>query len=173
MLRYKQGPAKLKEDLNFTFSMSGGGQAGAIKGDVSGLLDITDAGAGRLKLAVSFLEVRAFDMSGAMKPEAKDGKPPIDPKTKLLTATGARVIDLLGETVKDATKALPENAKKKTEGEETKDDGDMSEFSSFLGLPPELPSEGLVVGKPLKVSKEDKENLFGQMEIDDLHVDQS
>ena len=79
-------------------------------------------------------------------------------------AKGARIVDLLGDTDKAATKALPENAPKKEGTPE--DEFDVSGFGSFLGLPPELPKDGLVEGKPLKVSKEDTENFFGAFEID-------
>lgn len=163
VLRYKPGPAKIKEDLKVSFSASGGGQGGEMKADITGLLDLTDAGTDKLKLAYSILDVRQFELSGGMKPEPKDGKPVPDLKAKLKEATGARIIDLLGDTDKDATKALPENAPKK-EGE-PKDELDMSSFGSFLGLPSEMPKDGLVEGKPVKVSKEEKENVFG-LEID-------
>jgi len=163
VLRYKPGAAQLKEDLKVSFSASGGGQGGEMKADITGLLDIADAGANKLKVAFSVLEVRQFELTGGMKPEAKDGKPVPDLKAKLQEAKGARVIDLQGETDKAATKALPENAPKK-EGEKA-DDFDMSSFGSFLGLPSEMPKDGLVAGKPVKVSKEEKENVFG-LEID-------
>lgn len=163
VLRYKPGPAKIKEDLKVSFTASGGGQGGEMKADITGLLDLTDAGTDKLKVAYSILDVRQFELSGGMKPEPKDGKPVPDLTAKLKEAKGARVIDMLGETDKAATKALPENAPKK-EGE-AKDDLDMSSFGSFLGLPSEMPKDGLVEGKPVKVSKEEKENVFG-LEID-------
>ena len=162
VLRYKAGPVKLKENLTVSFAASGNGQSGEMKADITGLLDISAASPDKLKVAFSILEVRQFDLVGSMKPEAKDGKPAPDLKAKLQAATGARVVDLLGDADKDATKALPENAKK--EGAKP-DEDDMSSFGSFLGLPPELPKDGLAEGKPLKISKEDKENVFG-LEID-------
>lgn len=161
VLRYKPAASKLKEDLNVTFTMSGGGQNGTMKADITGLLDISPSGAERLRVGFSVLDVRAFELTGAMKPEPKDGKPVPDLKAKLLTATGARVINLLGDADDAATKALPENSKKADD----KDELDMSSFGSFLGLPPEMPTAGLVEGTPLKVSKEEKENFFG-FEID-------
>ncbi len=163
LLRYKPAATKLKENLNVSFSITGGGQAASMKADITGLLDISPSGAERLRVGFSVLEVRALELTGGMKPEAKDGKPAPDAKASLLAATGARIVDLLGDTDKDATKALPEN-QKKPEGKE--DEVDMSSFGSFLGLPPEMPKDGLVEGKPLKVSKEEKENFFGGMEID-------
>jgi len=163
VLRYKPGPAKIKEDLKVSFSASGGGQGGEMKADITGLLDLSDAGTDKLKVAYSILDVREFELSGGMKPEPKDGKPVPDLKAKLKEAKGARIIDMLGDTDKAATKALPENAPKK-EGEPA-DELDMSSFGSFLGLPSEMPKDGLVEGKPVKVSKEEKENVFG-LEID-------
>jgi hypothetical protein len=163
VLRYKSGPAKIKEDLKVTFTGSGGGQGGEMKADITGLLDLSDAGTDKLKLAFSILDVRQFELTGGMKPTPKDGKPVPDLAAKLKEAKGARIIDMLGDTDKAATKALPENAPKK-EGEPV-DELDMSSFGSFLGLPSELPKEGLVAGTPVKVSKEEKENVFG-LEID-------
>jgi hypothetical protein len=163
VLRYKPGANQIKEDLKVSFSASGGGQGGEMKADLTGLLDLSDAGTDKLKVAYSILDVRQFELSGGMKPEPKDGKPVPDLKAKLKEAKGARIIDLLGETDKAATKALPENAPKK-EGE-AKDELDISSFGSFLGLPSEMPKDGLVEGKPVKVSKEEKENVFG-LEID-------
>ncbi|HEY0136226.1 MAG TPA: hypothetical protein VGB85_19210, partial [Nannocystis sp.] len=155
VLRYKSAPTRLKENLNVSFSLTGGGQAASMKADLTGLLDISPSGAERLRVGFSVLEVRALELTGGMKPEAKDGKPAPDAKAKLLEAKGARIIDLLGDTDKDATKGLPENQKKP----DAKDDEiDMNSFGSFLGLPPEMPKDGLVEGTPLKISKEEKEN---------------
>ena len=163
VLRYKPGPTKIKEDLKVSFTASGGGQGGEMKADITGLLDINDAGPDKLKVGFSILDVRQFELTGGMKPTPKDGKPAPDLAAKLKEAKGARIIDMLGETDKAATKALPENAPKK-EGEAA-DELDMSSFGSFLGLPSELPKDGLTAGTPVKVSKEEKENVFG-LEID-------
>jgi hypothetical protein len=163
VLRYKSAPARLKENLNVSFSLTGGGQSASMKADLTGLLDISPSGADRLRVGFSVLEVRALELTGGMKPEAKDGKPAPDAKAKLLEAKGARIIDLLGDTDKNATKALPENQKKPDAKE---DEVDMNSFGSFLGLPPEMPKDGLVEGTPLKISKEEKENFFGGLEID-------
>ena len=163
VLRYKPGPTKIKEDLKVSFVASGGGQGGEMKADITGILDVSDASPDKLRVAFSILDVRQFELTGGMKPTPKDGKPVPDLNAKLKEAKGARIIDLLGETDKAATKALPENAAKK-EGAPP-DELDMSSFGSFLGLPSELPKDGLVEGKPVKVSKEEKENVFG-LEID-------
>ncbi|MBK9752853.1 MAG: hypothetical protein IPO88_04965 [Nannocystis sp.] len=164
VLRYKPAATKLKENLNVSFNLSGGGQTGSMKADLTGLLDISPSGNERLRVGFSMLEVRSFDLSGNMKPEPKDGKPVPDLKAKLLETKGARIVNLLGDSDKDASKALPENAPKKEGTPE--DEFDMSSFGSFLGLPPELPKDGLAEGKPVKVSKEEKENFFGGLEID-------
>lgn len=164
VIRYKASPSKLKETVTASFTLNGGGQSGSMKADITGLLDITPSGADKLRVGFSVLDVRTFELVGAMKPEAKDGKPVPDLKAKLLEAKGARIVDLLGDADKEASKALPENAKK--EGAAV-DEYDMSSFGSFLGLPPEMPKDGLTEGKPLKVSKEDKENLLGiEMDMD-------
>ena len=72
VLRYKPGAAKIKEDLKVSFTASGGGQGGEMKADITGLLDLTDAGTDKLKVAYSILDVRQFELSGGMKPEPKD-----------------------------------------------------------------------------------------------------
>ncbi len=161
-LRYKAAPVKLKEVLNASLTISGGGQSGSMKADITALLDVAPSGADKLRVGFSVLEVRSFDLSGQMKPEPKDGKPVPDLKAKMLETKGARVVDLLGDTDDAATKALPENAKK--EGAAV-DEYDMSSFGGFFGLPPEMPREGLVEGTPLKISKEEKESFSG-IEID-------
>lgn len=163
VLRYKPTATRLKENLNVSFSNSGGGQTGAMKSDFSGLLDIKPQGTDKLRVDYSVTDVRAFELTGNMNAKPKDGKPAPDYKAQFLTAKGALIVDLLGDTDKAATKALPENAPKKDGAE---DEFDVSGFGSFLGLPPELPKDGLVEGKPLKVSKEDKQNFFGAFEID-------
>ena len=162
VLRYKPTAQKLKETIKASFNITGGGQSASMTADITGLLDITPAGTDKLRVGFSVLEVRTFELTGGMKPEPKDGKPVPDLKAKLLEAKGARIVDLLGDADKDATKALPENAKK--EGAAV-DEYDMSSFGSFLSLPPDMPKAGLTEGKPLKVEKEDKENIFG-FEID-------
>lgn len=164
VLRYKPAATRLKENLNVSFSITGGGQTGSMKSDFSGLLDIKPSGADKLRVDYSVTDVRAFELTGSMNEKPKDGKPAPDYKAKFLTTKGARIVDLLGDTDKAATKALPENAPKKEGTPE--DEFDVSGFGSFLGLPPELPKDGLVEGKPLKVSKEDTENFFGAFEID-------
>jgi hypothetical protein len=163
VLRYKPAATKLKENLNVSFTNTGGGQTGGMKSDFSGLLDIKPQGADKLRVDYSVTDVRAFELTGNMNAKPKDGKPAPDYKAKFLTTKGALIVDLLGDTDKAATKALPENAPKK---EGTEDEFDVSGFGSFLGLPPELPKDPLVEGKPLKVSKEEKQNFFGAFEID-------
>src|SRR5687768_8592233 len=63
VLRYKSAPIKLKETLSVDFSLSGGGQTGAMKADMTGLLDVSPSGAERLRVGFSVLEVRTFDLT--------------------------------------------------------------------------------------------------------------
>lgn len=162
LLRYKSAPVKLKEALNASFTISGGGQSGSMKADLTALLDVAPSGADKLRVGFSVLEIRSFELTGGMKPEPKDGKPVPDLKAKMMETRGARIVDLLGDADKDATKALPENTKK--EGAPV-DEYDMSSFGGFFGLPPEMPRDALVEGTPLKISKEEKESFSG-IEID-------
>lgn len=161
VLRYKAASTKLKETIKVSFSTTGVGGGGDVKVDATGLLDISDAGNGKLKVGYSVLEVRGFEMSGALKPTAKEGQPVPDLKAQLLSGKGARIIDLLGEEDDKASEALPENAKPKEESKEF----DVGTFASFLGVPGDLPQDGLVPGKPWKVKKEKPEKL-GNLEID-------
>ena len=88
VLRYKPGPTKIKEDLKVSFTASGGGQGGEMKADITGLLDINDAGPDKLKVGFSILDVRQFELTGGMKPTPKDGKPA--PDLFLHAASGLR-----------------------------------------------------------------------------------
>lgn len=104
-----------------------------MKSDFTGLLDIKPQGADKLRVDFSVTNIRAFDLTGSMKPKAKDGNFVPDLKAKFLTTKGAHIVDLLGDTNKAATKALPENAPKKEGAPE--DEFNVSGFGSFLGLP--------------------------------------
>lgn len=171
VLRYKTAPTKLKETIKVTFTLSGQ-QSGEFKVDATGLLDVSDAGNGKLRLNYSVLEVRQLDATGAVKPQPKDGQPAPDLKAELLAGKGAKIIDLMGEIDEDATKALPENAKKAAEKDKEKEGeggGFGGNLASFLGLPSGLPTEGLTPGTPWKTKKEEKENL-GPIAVD-MEVD--
>lgn len=167
-LAYKVAPLKLKEIVTVSVSSTGKTGAGGLKVDATGLLDVSDAGGGKLKVGYSVVEVRALEMTGQMKPKPKEGAPEPDYKAQLLTGKGARIIDLTGDEDDQATEALPENAKKpKQEGKEP--ELDISQFASFLGLPSGFPAQGLVEGTPLKVKKEKVEKLANfdiDMEVD-------
>ncbi len=162
--KYKVAPAKFKEIVTVSMNSSGSNGSGGISVDATGLLDISDAGNGKLKVGYSVLEVRNFEMTGGMKPKPKEGQPPPDLKAQLLAGKGARIIDLLGDEDEKASEALPENAKKpKQEGKER--ELDAGEFASFLGLPANFPPEGLAEGTPFKLKKE-KPEKFGTFSID-------
>lgn len=162
LLRYKAGPIKLKQAVKATFATSGDGGSGEAKVDLTGLLDVTASGADKLKIAYSVLEVRQVELGGVMKPEVKDGQPPPDVKAEMLAAKGGRIVDLRGDEDKAATKALPENAK----SEKDKGGGAGGMVGAFLGLPPELPKDGLAEGTPVKEHKEETTTIFGGLEID-------
>lgn len=157
-LRYKAGDYKLKQDAQLTFKAASpqGVQEAAL--DVSGLLTISPSGADRFKVSFAVTDVRQLSFSKDMMPKPKEGETQPDPKEVMLAATGASIRDLRGETVEDATKALPENANlEKMEGVK----GLVTSFAYGVFGPPELPEKTLVEGTPLKVSKQEEEAFFG------------
>lgn len=165
VLRYKTAPVKLKETVTVAVSTNGQGGSGEMKADVTGLLDVSDAGGGKLKVGYSVLEVRAFELTGQMAPKPKEGKPLPDLKAQLLAGKGAKIVDLRGDEDDKASEALPENKKPPKEQGKEQEELDAGEFASFLGLPPELPEGGLVEGTPVKIKKE-KADKLGPIEID-------
>lgn len=163
-IRYKAGAFKLKQDAKFQLKISSpqGVQEAAI--DLTGLLDVTEAGAGKLKVAFSVAEVRDVKLSDNFMPKPKEGEAPLDVKASLLAAKGAEVVDLKGDTDKEATKALPETAANK----ELKDAEafGVGFASGFLGLPPQLPPQPLAEGTPFKTSEQKKQPTPMGLELD-------
>lgn len=157
-LRYKPGDYKLKQDAKLTFKASSPQGVQEASLDVSGLLTVSPSGADRFKVAFTVSDVRQLDFSKEMLPKPKEGETAADPKTAMLAATGASIRDLRGETVEDATKALPENA-----GLDKKEGVTAMVTSFAFGVfgPPELPEKTLVEGTPVKVSEQKEEAFFG------------
>jgi len=157
-LRYKPGDYKLKQDAKLTFKASSPQGVQEASLDVSGLLTVSPSGADRFKVAFTVSDVRQLDFSKEMLPKPKEGETAADPKTAMLAATGASIRDLRGETVEDATKALPENA-----GLDKKEGVTAMVTSFAFGVfgPPELPEKTLVEGAPVKVSEQKEEAFFG------------
>lgn len=156
--RYKPGDYKLKQDAKLTFKAASPQGVQEASFDVSGVITMSPAGADQFKTAFTVTEVRQLDFSKEMLPKPKEGETATDPKAAMLAATGASIRDLRGETVVEATKALPENA-----GLDKKE-GVAAMVTSFaIGIfgPPELPEKTLVEGAPLKVSKQEEESIFG------------
>src|SRR5690606_5519486 len=108
-LRYKAGAYKLKSEVKFTFKATSPQGVSEASGDLSGLLDIADAG-GKLKVGMAIAEVRAFELGQGILPDPAEGEAPFDPKAAAQAFTGAFVADMRGEVDKDATEALPETA---------------------------------------------------------------
>lgn len=159
---YKPGAYKLKQDGKLTFRGSEPDGVSEVSLDVSGVLDVSDAGAGKLKVAYSVSEVRKVDISKNILESFKDAPPDLNALVK--AATGAQVVDLHGDTDEAATKALPENSAKKQ--------GPAAAVEGFVGglleLPSQLPPQALAEGKPLKISERKKRpSPFGvQIEMD-------
>lgn len=163
VLAYKAAPAKLKQNVQVSVTNSGV-FAGSIKFDATGLLAVSDAGGGKLKVDYSMLEVRSVETTGQMTPKPKEGEPAPDLKARLLTGKGARVVDLQGKLDADATKALPENAKQDKDGP-----GVGALVGTFLGLPQDLPIAAMKEGEEVKLSKQETEDFNGlklDMDID-------
>jgi hypothetical protein len=118
-LRYGQAASKLKQVTSYEIKISGGGQYGEAKAQLTGLLDVQPA-ADKLKVHWKVAEVASLELKGMLKPKQEEGKPaPKDPKEVLLAkGAGDFVVDLRGETDKEATKALPENEARRKEAEE-------------------------------------------------------
>lgn len=156
-LRYKPSAAKLAADVKFTFKATTPQGVGEATGDLSGVLDLADAG-GKLKVAMAVTEVRDFVLGKDMIPAPAEGEEPVDPKAAAQAFTGAFITDLRGELDEDATKALPETAAAKDKK------GAHAVVASFatgiFGLP-ELPKPALVVGKQVETSERKDENLQG------------
>jgi hypothetical protein len=156
-LRYKAGSYKLQSDVKFSFKATSPQGVAEASGDLTGLLDLSDAG-GKLKVGLSVAEVRDISVSKEMLPPAKEGEAPVDPKAAAQAFTGAFVADLRGELDEEATKALPETAAAK---EKKGVDAAVGGFlTGVLGLP-ELPKVALVEGKAVETSERKDENLQG------------
>ncbi len=157
-LRYKPGDYRLRQDARLTFKASSKQGVQEASLDMSGLITLSPSGADRFKVAFGVTEVRHLEFSKEMLPKPKEGETQPDAKQAMLAATGASIRDLRGETIEDASKALPENA-----GQDKKE-GVAAMVTSFaFGVfgPPELPEKTLVEGAPLKVSKQEEEAFFG------------
>jgi hypothetical protein len=156
-LRYKAAPTKLKADVKFTFKAAGAMGVSEATGDLTGTLDLADAG-GKLKVGLAVTEVRELTVGKDMIPPPKEGETPVDPKTAMQAFTGAFIADMRGELDEAATKALPEAAAAK---EKKGVEAVVANFATgVLGLP-ELPKPALVEGKPVETTERKDENLQG------------
>ncbi|MBZ5713450.1 hypothetical protein [Nannocystis pusilla] len=156
-LRYKAGAYKLKADVKFSFKATSPQGVNEASGDISGLLDVSDAG-DKIKVALAVAEVRDFVLGKDMLPPPKEGETPVDPKAAVQSFTGAFVADMRGELDEAATKALPETAAAK---EKKGVEAAVAGFATgVLGLP-ELPKAPLVEGKQVETTERKDENLQG------------
>jgi hypothetical protein len=157
-LRYKAGPLKLRADVKFSFKATSPQGVNEASGDLSGLLDVSDAGSGKIKVGLTVAEVREFVLGKDMLPPPKEGETPVDPKAAVQSFTGAFVADNRGELDEAGTKALPETAAaKEKKGVEAAVGGFAT---GVLGLP-ELPKAALVEGKTVETTERKDENLQG------------
>ncbi|WAS92962.1 hypothetical protein [Nannocystis punicea] len=156
-LRYKEPPFKLKTDVKFSFKATSPQGVNEASGDLSGVLDVSDAG-DKVKVGLSVTEVRDFVVGKDMMPPPKEGETPVDPKVAVQSFTGAFVADMRGELDEAGTKALPETAAAK---EKKGVEAAVAGFATgVLGLP-ELPKVPLVEGKTVETTERKDENLQG------------
>ncbi len=189
LLRYEAKPAKLRQKSHYEFTVSGGGEYGAAKADLVGLLTIAPAG-DKLEVTWKVEAVENLELTGALEPKAEEGEPPPpDVKAVLLEkGSGTFVTDLRGETDEEATKAHAdvkareekvealrkqlEDARKAAGGKEkAKSDPKVQELERELGKYrivgmfggvfslPTLPEKGLEVGKEITVESEEEVDL--------------
>ncbi|GEM_PF-3992715 len=164
LLRYQATARAVKTQTKIHFRLAGGGQQGEIKSALAATLAFSDGGSGKVNVTYRVDAVDSLDLGGMMQSKPKEGvTPPPDPKQKLLEAKGGWVMDLRGQVDDAATKSMPENAKpdpSKAGDKAQPDTGSMMKelLAGMLRLP-ELPEQGLELGKPLKVEKQEQQQL--------------
>jgi hypothetical protein len=187
-LRYDKKAKTLKQNTTVGIKVSGGGQYGELNMTLEATLNLADAQNDKVEVGWKIDAVDSLELKGMLKPKEEEGKPaPVDPKTTLVEkGNGAWVMDLRGEADKEATKALPVNAKKREEQERKKKereekkkkgkDGDKGEDGGPTPEPgeqllaymegifqlPHLPEKNMEVGKPLVIEEEEEAPLGGE-----------
>ena len=163
---------KLRAQTSLLFELSGQ-QAGGMEMAGSGVFEVVGAGEDRLKVTTTLEKVDSVSFEGALKPKEEISE--ADIIKAMIGSQDWTIIDTLGEGDSDATKALPEVAKRDAETkaklEKAKADGtepepDFSDFGAQLLSLPGLPSVGLKEGKEVKApTEEDERNLFGMAKV--------
>ncbi len=172
-LRYKVAPGKLKQTGKFDMNTTGGGQFGEAALEYTAVLELVAQG-DKLKVVWSLAEVAKLDVKGMF--EDKPGSTE-DPKAFLVAeGKGAFLVDALGKLDEKATDALAENTArrerfKKLEADAKAAGGDANAPSgvkilaladSMVALP-DLPADGLSIGKSVTVEEEEEAQMGGIM----------
>lgn len=169
-LRYKIGPGKLEQRGKFDMNTTGGGQFGEAAIEYTAKLDLAAAG-DKLRVAWSIADVAKLDVKGMF--EDKDSTE--DPKAFLVAeAKGAFLVDAFGKLDEKATEALPENAArrerfKKIEADAKAGGGEpktstgvkILAFADSMVSLPDLPKDGLAVGKSVTVEEKEESEMGG------------
>jgi hypothetical protein len=172
-LRYKVAPGKLKQTGKFDMNTTGGGQFGEAAMEYTANLELVAQG-DKLKVVWSLADIGKLDVKGMFEDTGGSGE---DPKAFLVAeGKGAFLVDTLGKLDEKGTEGLAENTArrerfKKLE-EEAKAAGGQPKTSSgvkILALAdsmvtlPDLPADGLSVGKSVTVEEEEEAQMGGIM----------
>lgn len=163
-LRYAVAPAKLTQTAKFDMSTSGGGQFGEAALQFSAQLELVPQG-DKLKVVWSFAGIDKLDLEGMFA--SKDAAS--DPKAMLVAeGKGAFIVDGRGQLDEAASKALTENVARRKRFEELTKGGPNAQpdpglrllaFADAMIVLPDLPEQGLEVGKPVTVNEEEETEL--------------
>ena len=170
LLRYALAPAKLVQRGKFDMSTTGGGQFGEAQLEYTAKLELAPHGE-QLKVVWAFADVGKLDVKGMFAPKAGGG----DEAKSLLVqeGKGAFLIDARGQTDDEASHGLAENAARNqrfAQMEKQAKAGKAAKLSSgdqVLALAdaiiviPDLPEQGLEVGKTLTLALEEETELAG------------
>lgn len=169
-LRYAVAAGKLVQNGKFDMSTTGGGQFGEANLEFTANLELAPQGE-KLKVVWSFADVGKLDTKGMF--ETKDAAAE-DPKKLLVSeGKGAFLIDARGITDEEGSKGLAENVARRKRFEELEKAAKsgaapkMSGGVQVLAMAdamialPDLPEQGLEVGKTVTISEEEETELGG------------
>ncbi len=169
-LRYALAPGKLVQTGKFDMSTTGGGQFGEAKLQFTANLELAPQG-DKLKVVWSFADVGQLDLQGMFA--GKDAAAE-DPKALLVSeGKGAFLVDARGQLDEGASEKLAENAARRQRFAELQKAAASGKAAppggaaQLLALAdamialPDLPEQGLEVGKPITISEEEQTELGG------------
>jgi hypothetical protein len=167
-LRYAMAPAKLVQTGKFDMSTTGGGVFGEAQLEYTAKLELAPQGE-QLKVSWAFANIGKLDAKGMF-----ETKPSEDAKGLLVKeGKGAFLIDARGQTDEETSLGLPENAARRKRFEEidklarSGKAPKMSGGEQMLAMVeaiiviPDLPEQGLEVGKTITIAMEEQTELGG------------